>query len=214
MVLTSGHVYTNGNGASIVPAHTNDEAIKLLSAIRSEFAQSLVSQHRQRGLSDKQWYWVHKILLDTSSAAAKPVINLGTGIQALFDVSALKYPKIYLQVDGLEIRMSRCGAKSRQAYVGSIAITTDEKYGHSTWFGRIMPNGDLVEGASMTQGLRDFLVAMAADPATVLADLGRRNGICCYCGIELKDERSTQAGYGPDCAAHRGLPWGNRRNPA
>lgn len=33
-------------------------------------------------------------------------------------------------------------------------------------------------------------------------------GCCIYCSLELTDERSITAGYGPKCAAKRGLPWG------
>ncbi len=28
------------------------------------------------------------------------------------------------------------------------------------------------------------------------------------CGLDLTDERSTSAGYGPICAGKYGLPWG------
>ena len=33
-------------------------------------------------------------------------------------------------------------------------------------------------------------------------------GCCIYCSLDLTDERSITAGYGPKCAAKRGLPWG------
>jgi hypothetical protein len=37
---------------------------------------------------------------------------------------------------------------------------------------------------------------------------GKLYGNCIYCSLDLTDERSIDAGYGPKCAAKRGLPWG------
>jgi len=37
---------------------------------------------------------------------------------------------------------------------------------------------------------------------------GKLYGNCIFCSIDLTDERSIDAGYGPKCAAKRGLPWG------
>ena len=34
--------------------------------------------------------------------------------------------------------------------------------------------------------------------------------MCCFCNRALEDERSTAVGYGPICAGHFGLAWGNR----
>jgi Family of unknown function (DUF6011) len=40
------------------------------------------------------------------------------------------------------------------------------------------------------------------------AQFGHDHGACVYCGKGLTDDRSTRVGYGPDCAATHGLPWG------
>jgi len=46
--------------------------------------------------------------------------------------------------------------------------------------------------------------------ARLLASNGNAAGACCYCGTELIDARSVEAGYGPTCAKKWRLPWGTR----
>lgn len=48
-------------------------------------------------------------------------------------------------------------------------------------------------------------VPLSAEDAKAFGDL---YGHCVFCGLELSDDRSITAGYGPTCAEHRGLPWG------
>jgi len=40
------------------------------------------------------------------------------------------------------------------------------------------------------------------------AKFGRLWGSCVFCSRMLTDERSVAVGYGPVCAEHNGLPWG------
>ena len=56
--------------------------------------------------------------------------------------------------------------------------------------------------------ITDLLTRFAADPAKVASEHGALTGSCCFCNKALKDERSTQVGYGSTCAKHYGLPWG------
>lgn len=46
---------------------------------------------------------------------------------------------------------------------------------------------------------------LSAEDAKAFGDLYHH---CIFCGLELTDERSITAGYGPTCADNRGLPWG------
>ena len=39
--------------------------------------------------------------------------------------------------------------------------------------------------------------------------LGKDVGFCMYCGLTLSDPESKHRGYGPICAKHYGLPYGN-----
>src|SRR6185436_1560785 len=38
---------------------------------------------------------------------------------------------------------------------------------------------------------------------------GHTTGNCSFCARDLTDPRSTSVGYGPICAQHFGLPWGD-----
>lgn len=48
-------------------------------------------------------------------------------------------------------------------------------------------------------------VPLSAEDAKAFGDLYHH---CIFCGLELTDDRSITAGYGPTCADNRGLPWG------
>jgi hypothetical protein len=45
------------------------------------------------------------------------------------------------------------------------------------------------------------------------AEFGHAYGVCVFCTRELTDERSVVVGYGPVCAKHNDLPWGERPAP-
>lgn len=53
------------------------------------------------------------------------------------------------------------------------------------------------------------LAAVLADPLAATISAGRATGTCCFCARELTDTRSVSVGYGPICADHYGLPWGD-----
>jgi hypothetical protein len=57
------------------------------------------------------------------------------------------------------------------------------------------------------QALREF----AENPLGVASAYGRAEGHCCFCGRGLTDGRSVAMGYGPVCAEHFGLAWGDQR---
>jgi hypothetical protein len=57
--------------------------------------------------------------------------------------------------------------------------------------------------------VKTALKAFATDPAGVAASYGKLHGKCCFCNKGLSDEKSTSVGYGPICAGHYGLPWGD-----
>lgn len=42
---------------------------------------------------------------------------------------------------------------------------------------------------------------------------GKLYGRCVFCSLPLTDERSIAVGYGPVCAEHHGLPWGDSETP-
>lgn len=58
------------------------------------------------------------------------------------------------------------------------------------------------------QHLLNQLTAMCAGLAEFAKNHGHATNWCMFCNAMLTDERSVLAGYGPICARHYGLPWG------
>jgi len=145
------------------------------------------------------------------------------GIMALFEKAEkhLKRPSIVVNVPGAKdffVHLSLFGAKSK--YCGDLKVSSNEKTIHP---GQDFPSRDWFGSVSRERGTwfasrecrhPDLVVArlkeFAAEPARVAAEASRLLGVCCFCRHPLKDERSTAVGYGRDCAAHYGLPWGDR----
>jgi len=57
-------------------------------------------------------------------------------------------------------------------------------------------------------GAMRFLTADMKVTAEQASAFGRLWGSCVFCSRLLTDERSIAVGYGPVCADHNGLPWG------
>lgn len=105
-----------------------------------EFATSLIEQSSgQRGLSDKQWAWVTR-LVDRANAPAPAVANIGSvaGIIALFDRAQqhLRRPAILIRGPDGDVRLSLAGARARVP--GSINVTSVDR---GDWYGRITRDG-------------------------------------------------------------------------
>ena len=130
----------------------------------------------------------------------------------------LKRPKILMAVpqDGKD--------GEHEPYVLSVAGIRSKHPGHvnvvkergDEWVGRIDLTGMLNAPRGLTghPGLVEQLRRLALEPAKVAAEYGKLMGVCCFCGRHLEDQRSTDVGYGPVCAEHFGLPWGNHKHQA
>jgi hypothetical protein len=174
------------------------------------FAESLLRQ--APNLSAPQWSYVTK-LVDRVKNPAKPIeIESFGGVVELLDRAAqrLKYPKLLALIDGKKYRLTIAGELARAP--GSINITDTRTGEDRTWFGRISREGVFEPSHKITQAtttaITAALRALAADPAAVAKAYGVETGACCFCGLELTDKRSVDAGYGPICAEKWGLPWG------
>lgn len=122
----------------------------------------------------------------------------------------LKYPKIrVLASDSTEIVIGVAGPRSRDP--GSLTVTDANErnaYGQRKWIGRISADGSFTGNASAA--VLERLRELATDPERVAAEYGKILGNCCFCGRKLEDERSTDVGYGPVCAARFSLAWGKK----
>lgn len=152
----------------------------------------------------------HKCPLSTLPKPLPVAQKLNTaGILALFAVAAthLKYPKIRLQtLSGQPVVIYRAGIKSK--YNGQVQVTDGGHYGVGKYFGRIDLEGNFYATDHSTPELVSLLTQLSEDPAGTASRYGKLTGNCCFCGLKLSDQRSTDVGYGPICAGHYGLPWG------
>lgn len=201
-----------------------------------DFAMSLCNFYQNRGrLSENQERWLD-ILLERAQETQSPVIannmrvtietpsqnniNIGnlSGLLQLFARARqhLTRPAIVLNVPEMGLlRISVAGPNARVP--GSLDITNQERpsYGRRPWYGRVHLDGRLEFrpggwADDNSTAVTSRLVALASDPVRVASEHGRLTGRCMFCNLHLTDSRSTAIGYGPVCATHYGLPWGER----
>lgn len=190
-----------------------------LPASKQGFAQSLIDQAQVKPLSDKQMFWVNKLVEDLTAPKPAPAqVGKLDGINLLFDNARkhLKFPAITLSVPAasMTIRINVAGTQAK--FPGTLNVTSGEKPSFDdrrTWYGRVMKDGSYVpsdKAATCADAITERLVAFARNAAEVAAEHGKLTGRCCFCNLHLSDERSTAVGYGKTCAAHFGLPWGSK----
>lgn len=189
-----------------------------------QFALSLVQQYLDKGaLSPKQASWAEKLLSWAEGkptpfkAMVKPSFISGNfgAVYALFAKAKehLKYPKIKLahptlaMPDKSIIMLALAGSKSKVP--GVVNVTDGGKYGENIWYGRVYPDGKFEANSKVSPEalveVQKMLVALALDPAKVVAEHGKLTGNCSFCDSPLSHENSTAVGYGPVCAKHFGL---------
>lgn len=110
----------------------------------------------------------------------------------------LKSPKMrFLGPDGnSELRLSRAKDTSKNA--GCIYVTLRDNY-----MGMIHPDGSVKR---LKADLIAYIERIAVDPVKAAREYGAWSGRCSFCGLELTDAGSVEAGYGPICAKNYGLP--------
>lgn len=119
---------------------------------------------------------------------------------------ALKFPAIVFGIEGQrELRVYRAGPNSNAP--GALTVQYEDD---RTYLGRIHTNGVWAPTAvaRADSAVMTALQLFSRDPAGAASDYGKRTGRCCFCVKRLTDERSTAVGYGPVCADHYHLPWG------
>lgn len=181
------------------------------------FAEGLSESIARRGLaSPKQRYWLEWLakLIENPKVDERVKTPVGDlkGVMELFDRAAkkLKSPAIVIQIADIELRLNVAGSRARAP--GTVNVASNDGWGDSKWFGRILQSGEFEASPRepTPAGLIEGLARFAAHPAEVAAEHGRLTGKCCFCNTGLTDPRSTEVGYGPTCAKNYGLAWGAR----
>lgn len=182
------------------------------------FAGSLLAQYNTKGkLSLTQWGWLHHLAIEATAPAPAPATaDVLLRSANLFDMlkaaaSQIKFPKVvvWATLDN-GYRLSVAGARAKVP--GSLTVTSAERDadGQREWFGRVLEDGTIHKGRNWPTWLTAHLQRFADQPAVVAQESSRLHGACSFCNRALKDERSTEVGYGPQCASRFGLPWGTK----
>ena len=202
------------------PAADQKVAVEGLEAVMTqlrgkdrEFACSLIqSFNRYGGLTDRQLPWVQTLTQRAAEPPPEPVVYTTVDfkpIQDLFDLASksLKRIKIKLQTaQGQAVVIHRAGAMSK--YRDQILITDGAPFGQNKFFGRVDTTGEFFATGAATQEVCQLVKEFSENPADSAGRYGRLTGGCSFCNHGLKDQRSTQVGYGPVCAKRFGLFWG------
>lgn len=198
-----------------------DKNVAVLKSSDQNFANSLIDQFNERGLSAKQEYWVTTLAerarqaLDAKTRVVEEVKIDLTKIVELFRKASTNLKKPYVLVDDLaegHLRLKLAGPTSK--YAGQVYVYSDGAYEDRLWLGRVDPETSSYVPSRDAQAWKlegdteRALVAFAADPVGAATRFGRKVGACCFCSRQLNDPRSVTVGYGPICADHFGLPWG------
>ena len=207
-------ILTNRKGQQTEERYSEHEAIDRLAKLvattgpADDFPRDLCRRGQRSWLSPEQMWWVHKILNDRerpAQAGPASIPSVGKRMIEMFDRAAehLKFPKIRFA----DVHFVRAGERSK--HPGSITVTSAHPDREQrAYFGRIQRDGSFVQGQYLDSIHRARILEILADPAELAGIQGRECGSCCFCSRPLTDARSTSVGYGPICAEHFGLPWG------
>ena len=211
---------TNPRDGKVILTDMDDvAAITELRAVPGEFPKSLITSFDTKGrLSESQWFWAHKLVLDnrrkaSSVSSGGDMLKPGSHarISQLFDTAAeggLKRPRITIRHNEHELLFTIAGSGSK--FPGAVNVMSPGAFGERTWFGRLLDSDLLHRSADCTDAIAGIVAEFADDPIEFAATHGRRSGFCCFCGRELRTDESTSVGYGPVCAERWGLPWGSK----
>jgi len=192
-----------------------EELVGLAEGKPDSFAAKLVADFTAKGsLSSEQWWWVHKLAMDSLATGAQRSSESIAEVAKIYELfataaKALKRPKVRLQATaptGEVVDFRILPNTSASKHPQSLSVVSSGSYEDRTWFGRIDPDGRLVEGKAMSPAIREVVLRFAVNPVQVAAEYGRLLGACCFCGRTLEEEGSVEVGYGPICAEHYGLP--------
>lgn len=183
-----------------------------------EFIRSLLAQFEDRGLSQKQEYWVgematrlrKRLNAQDAQQSSQRVADSLAPIAKLFATAQthLKRPFVLISSDAGQLRLK---VVTQGQNAGCVYVYRDGPYEDRDYWGKVTQDGRYVpsrEIGSEQTAVAEALRLFAKDPAGAAARFGRSTGACCFCGKTLTDERSVAVGYGPICADHYGLPWG------
>lgn len=170
-------------------------------------------------LTQRQAAWLEKCL--EALQASKPLYGDFKAIEIMFMIAGehMKTPKIRLMTSDdiyVELWFTRVNAYDPSS-ARLIKVFRDGWQGHGKrkFIATITEGLVKVRWADMwTQTIMDLLQDFSLDPAKVAKASSKKLGACSFCAQRLSDPESKERGYGPVCAEHYHLPWGERDEKA
>lgn len=182
-------------------------------------AQDMIEKQARYGeLSDKQLGLVRKMIgwatesqADRNERMKARAEQLDGNLKPLVAMMVLartnlKNPRIRIRsaIGDLAVTMAKDNSKN----AGWLYLKAGSRY-----LGKIEPKQGLwMPVRGVEQEVTDALNEFSKDPVQAAKAYGQETNNCCFCGKLLTDDRegrSVEVGYGPICASHFGLPWGD-----
>ena len=169
---------------------------------KQDTLRDLLGKHSVYGWTESQAAYVRS-LIAPPRACSEEALKGAARIHGMLALAAakLKKPAIEVQTDDGKSVVFLWHGKTSTVY-----IKTGRQYGAGLW-GRIGPCLTLRLHHSTPADVEMLVEDFGTDAVNVALRHGKKTGLCCFCNRPLKDERSTQHGYGPVCAETFKLPW-------
>ena len=184
---------------------SDDAAQDLLQWCPGRFAASLWQQSHDRGLSERQLAWAHKLATDLLQAESEAADNNGESqFSRLFEVFKAARDRglrrLTMRFSGIRIKPSK---DLSSLWVLSDTETEEGNYGPKPkYLGKVTPNR---LDSRLSDDVKSVILEAASDPLTAAVRYGRETGSCSCCGRDLTNPDSIAAGIGPICREKYGL---------
>ena len=196
-------VIARGELVSFESRLSDDAAQDLLQYCPGRFAQSLWQQSHDRGLSERQLAWAHKLSCDLLQAESDDD-NSEPQFSRLFDTfkaaKARGLKRLTMRFSGIRIKPSK---DLQSLWVLSDTETEEGYYGlQPKYLGKVTPRR---MDSRLSDDVKSVILEAASDPLTAAVRYGRETGSCSCCGRDLTNPDSIAAGIGPVCREKYGL---------
>lgn len=177
-----------------------------------DFAKDIIQKPKTPGRE----YWIKELIKRVAVKSetdqiyrdlTEEKVNI-TQVMDMFQFArqTLKRPKITLVLkNGMRVKFAINWNRGR------LYMNSD---GYGNGFGSINIMDGVVRltpmGVQFRTELMELLEQFTADPKGTVIMHGKLTGNCGFCALGLTDPRSLHMGYGPICAKHWKLPWGEK----
>ena len=198
-------VTARGESVTFTSTLSDEKVLQTLRGLRSTFAADLAAKFNR--LSEKQYAWAHKLAVD-SVDREKESQQQDDSQEAQF--AGLFAPFMAARAKGarrLTMRFSDAILKLNKSGDAIWVLSATEKvegdYGlQPKYLGKVTPSR---MDSRIPDGVKETLVAAAADPLSAAIRYGKETGFCSCCGRELTNKESIRLGIGPICREKFGM---------